>query len=86
MESQEAARQLLRDAAKRMVEAEWEEAVATAKLATVPLTASTQEVDELIAVAHAAHAARIRAQLHWANCRALMRQAWEAAQGEVRNG
>ncbi len=78
---QENARALLRDASKRMVEAEYAEAEALAVLMNVPTTATIAEIDEWIAEANLAQANRIQAQIHFANCRMELRIAWEESQG-----
>lgn len=77
MSAQEQARAMLKDASTRMAQAEWAEAEAAAKLATVLVTATLQEIDELIAEANCAHVSRVQAQLHYANCRQHLRTAWE---------
>lgn len=78
---QEAAQALLRDASKRMVEAEYAEAEALARLGNVPHDASMAQIDEWIAEANLAHALRVQSQVHYANCRMELRLAWEEARG-----
>lgn len=78
MDTQESAQALLRDAAKRMVEADYAEACALARLCVIPDDATAGQIDEWMAEANLAHVARVQAQLHYANCRAHLRMVWEA--------
>lgn len=82
MTRQENARALLRMASQRMVEAEYAEAEALARLLVVPDDATPEQIDEWLADANLAIAARVQAQLHYANCRLELRVAWEDAQRE----
>jgi hypothetical protein len=75
---QENARMLLRDAAKRMVQAEYAEAEAMARLCVIPDDATKEQIDEWLAAANLACAFRTQAQLHYANCRQHLRMTWES--------
>lgn len=74
---QENARMLLRDASRRMMEAEYAEAEAVARLHMVTEETTVAQIDELIAEVNLAYAARVQAQLHYANCRLELRAAWD---------
>ncbi len=73
-------RQMFREAAVRLVQAEYEEALSVAKLAAIPERSTAAEIQERIAENTYAHVCRITAEIHLANCRTEMRLAWEEAQ------
>lgn len=75
-----AADALFRDAAKRMVESEYAEAEAFARLCSIPDGATSAQIDEWIAEANLAQANRTQSQLHYANCKRELALAYQDPQ------
>lgn len=78
MSHQEQARAMTEEAHSRVLDAVKAEKDAWEQLIAGAMTSGERGLSELIAEANMAYAARVQAQIHYANCRAHLAMAWEA--------